>query len=87
VIDDQLNFIDHIARTAFYNIRRIRPFLWEHATQLCVQALVLSILDYYIALLADLPACTVKPLQLIQNAAARHTSPHKLAMIASNSRR
>jgi len=72
VIDDQLNFTDHIARTArscrlaLHNIRKIRPFLSEHATHLLVQALGLCN-----ALLAGLPVCSVKPLQLIQNAAAR----------------
>ncbi len=58
-------------RFALYNIRKIRPFLSEQAAQLLVQALVLSRLDYCNALLAGLPACTIKPLQLIQNAAAR----------------
>ncbi len=77
VIDDKLNFSDHIAKTArscrfaLYNIRKIRPFLSEHTTQLLVQALVLSRLDYCNALLAGLPANSIKPLQLIQNAAAR----------------
>ncbi len=77
MIDDQLSFTDHIATTArscrfaLYNIRKIRPFLSEQAAQLLVQALVLSRLDYCNALLAGLPACTIKPLQLIQNAAAR----------------
>ncbi len=77
VIDDQLSFTDHIATTArscrfaLYNIRKIRPFLSEQAAQVLVQALVLSRLDYCNALLAGLPACTIKPLQLIQNAAAR----------------
>ncbi len=77
VIDDKLNFSDHIAKTALsdrfalYNIRKSRPFLSEHATQLLVQALVLSRLDYCNALLAGLPANSIKPLQLIQNAAAR----------------
>ncbi len=79
-VDDQsnqLSFTDHIATTArscrfaLYNIRKIRPFLSEQAAQLLVQALVLSRLDYCNALLAGLPACTIKPLQLIQNAAAR----------------
>ncbi len=77
VIDDKLNFSDHIIKTArscrfaLYNIKKIRPFLSEHATQLLVQALVLSRLDYCNALLAGLPASSIKPLQLIQNAAAR----------------
>ncbi len=75
-------------------IRKIRPFLSEHATQLLVQALVLSRLDYSNALLAGLPANSIKPLQLIQNAAARlifnelkttrHTSVHQFAL-ATNS--
>ncbi len=53
------------------NIRKIRPFLTEHAAQLLVQALVISRLDYCNALLAGLPSNTIKPLQMIQNAAAR----------------
>ncbi len=75
VIDDKLNFTDHIIKTAcrfaLYNIKKIRPFLSEHAAQLLVQALVLSRLDYCNAPLAGLPASSIKPLQLIQNAAAR----------------
>ncbi len=42
-----------------------------HAAQLLVQALVISRLDYCNALLAGLPSNTIKPLQMIQNAAAR----------------
>ncbi len=77
VIDDKLNFSDRITKIAqscrfvLYNIKKIRPFLWEHATQLLVQALVLSRLDYCDALLASLPASSIKPLQLTQNTAAR----------------
>ncbi len=49
---------------------RSGPFLTEHATQLPVQALVISRLDYCNTLLAGLPSNTIKPLQMIQNAAA-----------------
>ncbi len=56
---------------ALHNIRKTRPFLTEHAAQLLVQALVISRLDYCNALLAGLPSNTIKPLQMIQNAAAR----------------
>ncbi len=77
IFDDQLTFKEHIAKTArscrfaLHNIRKIRPFLTEHAAQLLVQDLVVSRLDYCNALLAGLPANTIKPLQMIQNAAAR----------------
>ncbi len=77
IFDDQLTFKDHIAKTArscrfaLHNIRKIRPFLTQHAAQLLVQALVISRLDYCNALLAGLLSNTIKPLQMIQNAAAR----------------
>ncbi len=77
IFDNQLTFKEHIAKTArscrfaLHNIRKIRPFLTEHAAQLLVQALVVSRLDYCNALLAGLPSNTIKPLQMIQNAAAR----------------
>ena len=58
-------------RFALLNIRKIRPYLTQHATQLLVQAMVISRLDYCNALLTGLPACAVKPLQMVQNAAAR----------------
>ncbi len=74
IFDEQLTFKDQTAqscRFALHNIRKIRPFLTEHAAQLLVQALVISRLDYCNALLAGLPSNTIKPLQMIQNAAAR----------------
>ncbi len=77
IFDGQLGFKEHIAKTVrscrfpLHNIRKIRPFLTEHAAQLLVQALVISRLDYCNALLAGLPSNTIKPLQMIQNAAAR----------------
>ncbi len=94
IFDDQLTFKDHIAKTArscrfvLHNIRKIRPFLTQHAAQL-VQALVISRLDHCNALLSGLPSCTIKPLQMIQNAAARlvfskpkraHVTPHCISL-------
>ncbi len=77
-----IRFTDQIVTTArscrftLYNIRKIRLFLSEQAAQLLFQALVLSRLDYCHALLAGLPACTIKPLQLIQNVAEKyHVTP------------
>ncbi len=73
MIDDLLTFSDRIDKTArscrfvLFNIKKIRPFISEHASQLLVQALVISGLDYCNALLAGLPASSTKPLQLIQN--------------------
>ncbi len=102
IFDDQLTFKEHIPKTArscrfaLHNIRKIRPFLTQHAAQLLVQALVISRLDYCNALLAGLLSNTIKPLQMIQNAAARlvysepkraHVTPlfislHWLAVVA-----
>jgi len=73
VLNDQLccnGNITSVARScriALYNIRRICPFLTREATQILVQALV----DYCNSLLAGLLAPPIKPLQCIQNAAAR----------------
>ena len=61
-----------------------RPFLTTYSTKLLIQAMVLSRLDYCNSLLAGLPASAIRPLQLIQNAAAHlifnfpkytHTTP------------
>ena len=82
ILDDQLSFSDHIAATArscrfqLYNIRRIRPYLTKEATQLLIQATVISRLDYCNSLLAGAPACAIKPLKLIQKAAARLVFKH-----------
>src|SRR4029434_9540587 len=81
IIDDQLTFTVHIAsvsrscRFALYNIRKIRPYLTQYATQLLVQSLVISRLYYCNALLTGLPARVVKPERwsrtMVQNAAVR----------------
>lgn len=77
VLDDQLccnaniTSVSRSCRIALYNIRRIRPFVTREAAQILVQALVITRLDYCNSLLAGLPASAIKPLQRIQNAAAR----------------
>ncbi|KAL7826577.1 hypothetical protein AOLI_G00317860 [Acnodon oligacanthus] len=77
ILDGQLSFSTHIVnltqscRYLLYNIHRIRPFLTRDSAQVLVQSLVISRLDYCNLLLAGLPMQTIKPLQLIQNAAAR----------------
>ena len=53
------------------NIRRVRRCLTLTATQLLVQALVLSRLDYCDALLLGLPQGHISRLQRVQNSAAR----------------
>ncbi len=67
----EIIFSARSCRFALHNIRKTRPFLTQHTAQLLVQALVISRLDYYNALLAGLPSCSFKLLQMIQNAAAR----------------
>ena len=73
----QLSLTSNIAATArscrykLHNIRRIRPLLTQKAAQVLVQALLISHLDYCNSLLAGLSASAIRPLQLIQNAAAR----------------
>ncbi|KAK3558721.1 hypothetical protein QTP86_027669, partial [Hemibagrus guttatus] len=75
-MDNQLSFSSHVTnvtrscRFLLYNIRRIRPFLSTQATQVLVQSLVISRLDYCNSLLAALPLNAIRPLQMIQNAAA-----------------
>ncbi|KAK3557326.1 hypothetical protein QTP70_026594, partial [Hemibagrus guttatus] len=89
-MDNQLSFSSHVTnvtrscRFLLYNIRRIRPFLSTQATQVLIQSLVISRLVYCNSLLAGLPLNAIRPLQMIQNAAARlvfnlpkfsHTTP------------
>ncbi|KAG7473975.1 hypothetical protein MATL_G00101630 [Megalops atlanticus] len=82
MIDDQLSFSDHVAsvswlcRFARYNIRKIRPYLTQYATQRLVQAMVIYRLDYCNALLAGLPACVVKLACLVFDQPKRaHVTP------------
>ena len=68
------NHVSRVTRSCFYQLRRLRPIrrlLGRGVTQRLVAAFVLSRLDYCNALLAELPATTLAPLQRVQNAAAR----------------
>ncbi|XP_078142264.1 uncharacterized protein LOC144539871 [Centroberyx gerrardi] len=77
ILDNQLSCSAYIKTTirscrfSLYNIRKIHLFLTRKAAQLLVQALVISRLDYCNVLLAGLPASAIRPLQRIQNTAAR----------------
>jgi len=66
--------ISQIVRTCFYHLRRllaVRRRLEQEITACLVSALVLSRLDYCNALLAELPASTLAPLQRVMHTAAR----------------
>ncbi|KAJ8282336.1 hypothetical protein COCON_G00048550 [Conger conger] len=87
-LDDNLSLAADISSTAricrFFlhnNIRYIHHLLMKKATQVLVQALVISHLDYCNSCLAGLLACAIKPLQLVQNAAARLTTGQPSAAV------
>jgi hypothetical protein len=67
-------FLAKISGICFYHLRRLRQLrrsLSHKALVRLVTALVLGRLDYCNSVLAGLPACTLAPLQRVQNAAAR----------------
>lgn len=66
--------ISRVSRTCFYHLRRLRSIrrcLGREVTARLVSALIISRLDYCNAILANLPASTLAPLQRVLNAAAR----------------
>ena len=77
IFDQSFSFNDHISKLCqsgyfwLRNIRRVRRCLTLTATQLLVQALVLSRLDYCNSLLLGLPQGQISRLQRVQNSAAR----------------
>ncbi len=70
IFDNQLIFKDHTESTV------ILVWITQHqgdqtlSAQLLIQTLVISGLDYCNTLLAGLPSCSIKPLHMIQKAAA-----------------
>src|SRR6218665_2198978 len=66
--------ISRVSRTCFYPLRRLRSIrrcLGREVTARLVSALIISRLDYCNAILANLPASTLAPMQRVLNAAAR----------------
>src|SRR6218665_2380004 len=66
--------ISRVPRTCLYHLRRLRSILrclGREVTARLVSALIISRLDYCNAILANLQASTLAPLQRVLNAAAR----------------
>ena len=95
IFDSNMGMDQHVAkacRTAYYhlhNIRRIRNYLTEDATQTIIHAFITSQIDYCNSLMSGLPAQLIKKLQRVQNTAARliykmrkydHISPALIAL-------
>ena len=75
--DQNLSVISHINKICnaasfhIYNIRRIRKYLNNDATQTLVHSIVIGSLDYCNSLLYKVPALHMSKLQRIQNSATR----------------
>ena len=75
--DQNLSMTPHINKICkaasfhIYNIRRIRKYLNNNATQTLVDSIVIGRLDYCNSLLYKVPAVHMSKLQRIQNSAAR----------------
>ncbi|XP_053535944.1 uncharacterized protein LOC128632763 [Ictalurus punctatus] len=76
ILDDNLSFTDHISTTAWscrfilYNIKKIRPYLTEQATDTSPGSCYLKTGLLQLTTFGP-PSSSIKPLQMIQNAAAR----------------
>ena len=66
--------INNTCKAAYYhltNVRRIRKYLSNGATQSLVHALIIGRIDYCNSMLCGLPAKHIAKLQRVQNSAAR----------------
>lgn len=70
-MDRQIASISKAANFNFYHLGKIRSCLTTEAAKILVHSLVISHLDYANSLLAELPKKKLKPLQSIQDSAAR----------------
>ena len=78
-IDSNLHFkvnVNNTCKAAYHhltNVRRIRKYLYEKASQTLIHALVIGRIDYCNSILYGLPARELTKLQRLQNSAARIT--------------
>ena len=76
-IDSNLNLkinVDNTCKAAYYhltNVRHIRKYLDEKASQTLIHALVIGRIDYCNSILYGLPARELTKLQRLQNSAVR----------------
>lgn len=68
---DQIKEVSNKAARSLHLIRQIRKYLTKESTEQMAVSLILSKLDYANSLYYGLPEKTLKPLQRIQNAAAK----------------
>ena len=76
-----INKICKAASFPIYNIRRIRKYLNNDATQTLVRSIVVGRLDYCNSLFYKVPAVHMRKLQRIQNSAARLVSSYYTRLI------
>ena len=77
---DMKKFIAAKARTVYFNIqkiKKIRKYLTEDEPKMFICSMVLSHLDYGNSILVNLSISTFKPLQFIQNYAAKTTCKNR----------
>ena len=70
-MDRQISAVTKAANFNLYRLGKIRCHLTTEATKILAHALVISHIDYANSLLAGLPKSKIKPLQSVQDSAAR----------------
>ena len=76
-IDENLSFREHIkniAKSTFISLQNLKPIrnhFSKQSFEVIIHAFITSKLDYCNSLFSGLPSSTIRPLQLIQNYAAR----------------
>ena len=70
-MDKQISAVTKAANFNLYRLGKIRSHLTTEATKILAHALVISRIDYANSLLAGLPKSKIKPLQSVQDSAAR----------------